>query len=30
VFVLIRAGYRLARGSRFVRYPDMTFPVRHH
>src|SRR5690606_2733588 len=27
VFLLIWAGYRLARGSRFVRYPDMKFPV---
>jgi len=27
LFLLIWAGYRLARGSRFVRYPDMTFPL---
>ena len=28
LFLLIWAGYRLARGSRFVRYADMTFPLR--
>ncbi len=27
LFLLIWAGYRLTRGSRFVRYQDMTFPI---